>query len=159
MINSGGIRGNKRYSKGDEITLRDIATEIPFRGNIAILSVTGEQLKQALENSVSMVEFEEGRFLQVSGISFTYTTSKPKGKRIKSLLVDGNEYDPQTTYTIATSDYIANGGDGYEVFLNAKQVNQNTQEFPIISHVITRMIQQQQTISPRIESRIMRVAK
>ena len=159
LINSGGIRGNKIYAEGNEITLRDIATEMPFRGHIAILSMTGEQLKQALENSVSEVELEEGRFLQVSGISFTYTTNRPPGERIKSLLVDGQEYDPQKTYTVATSDYIAKGGDGFDVFLNAQHVNQNTQKSPIISYVVTRVIQQQQTISPKIESRIMRVAK
>jgi 5'-nucleotidase/UDP-sugar diphosphatase len=159
LINSGMIRGDKRYTKGSIITRKDIATELPFREHIAVLSVTGAQLIQALENSVSQVEHAEGRFLQVSGISFTYSLEKPAGKRIQSVHINGNTLNPEQKYSVATSDYLANGGDGYDVFQNALHNDKYTHKSSGVSHAVTRMIQLQKTIEPKVEFRIRRVAE
>ena len=45
-------------------------------------SIKGKQIHEALENSVSQYPKLEGRFPQVSGISFTFNPSKPSGKRV-----------------------------------------------------------------------------
>jgi 5'-nucleotidase/UDP-sugar diphosphatase len=84
VINAGVIRGDKSYTKGAVITRRDIATELPFRNHVAVFSVTGEQLRKALENSVSQVEIVEGGFLQVSGLSFSYNLEKPSTLKLNS---------------------------------------------------------------------------
>jgi 2',3'-cyclic-nucleotide 2'-phosphodiesterase (5'-nucleotidase family) len=157
LINGGVIRGDKSYTKGSIITRRDIATELPFRSHVTVIDITGENLRQALENSVSKVEVENGRFLHVSGISFTYSPEKPSGERIRTIHVNELALDPQQTYSVATSDYLANGGDGYDVFLNAMHQNQNIQKLPLLSDVVIRLIQQQKTIVPKVESRIKRV--
>ena len=157
LVNGGDIRGDKSYNKGAAITRRDIATELPFRKRITKLNVTGEQLREALENSVSQVEQAKGRFLQVSGLSFTYTLEKSANERIQTVHVNGQPLDLQKIYTVATSSYLANGGDGYRVFLNAQHHQQNIQKSPLMSDIVTRMIQQQATIRPEIEFRIKRV--
>jgi 5'-nucleotidase/UDP-sugar diphosphatase len=159
LINGGVIRGNKTYTKGATITRRDIATELPFRTNVTVLSLTGEQLTQALENSVSEVEFMKGRFLQVSGITFTYSIKKPAGERIQTINVNGRPLDPKQKYSVATSDYLANGGDGYDVFLNTLHQAQNGLKPPLLSDVVIRVIQQQKTILPKVEFRIIRVSE
>ncbi len=157
LINGGAIRGDKIYTKGSSITRRDIATEIPFRSNVSVLSVTGAQLILALENSVSKVEIAEGRFLQVSGISFTYSINKPVGERVQSVNINGSLLEPKKRYSVGTSDYLASGGDGYDVFVDALILEQNNQHPPLLADVVIRMIQQQKTISPKIEFRIKRV--
>jgi 2',3'-cyclic-nucleotide 2'-phosphodiesterase (5'-nucleotidase family) len=157
LINGGVIRGNKTYSNGTIITRGDIATELPFRTYVAVLSVTGEQLKQALENSVSEVEFVKGRFLQVSGVSFTYSLEKSPGERIQSIFINGSPLDPKQKYSVATTDYLANGGDGYKQFLNALRQEQRAQKPPLLADVVIHEIQQQHTISPKVEFRIKRV--
>ena len=159
LVNGGAIRGDKRYTKGGSITRRDIVTELPFRTHIAVLQISGKHLKKALENAVSKVEFASGRFLQVSGISFTYSIEKPAGERIQTLLINGLPLDPKQTYSVATSDYLARGGDGYDVFLNSLQQEQNTQQPPLLSDVVIRMIQQQKTIKPKVEFRIKRMTE
>jgi len=159
LINGGVIRGDKTYTKGAIITRRDIATELPFRTRIIVLSITGEQLRQALENSVSEVELAKGRFLQVSGLSFTYSIEKPAGERIKTISINGSRLDPKQTYTVATSDYLANGGDGYDEFLNALHKDQNNRQPPLLTDIVTRLIQQQKIIFPKIEFRIKRVTE
>lgn len=157
LINGGVIRGDKTYTKGVFITRRDIATELPFRTHVTAMSVTGEQLKQALENSVSEVELVKGRFLQVSGISFTYSINKPIGERVQTININGRKLESQQIYSVATSDYLANGGDGYSVFLNALHQPQNNQKPPLLADVVIRRIQQQKTIFPKVEFRIKRV--
>lgn len=159
LINGGVIRGNKTYTKGATITRRDIATELPFRAHVTVLSITGEQLTQALENSVSEVELMKGRFLQVSGIAFTYSIKKPAGERIQTININGRPLDPKQKYSVATSDYLANGGDGYDVFLNSLHLAQNDLNPPLLTDVVIRAIQQQKTIFPKLEFRIIRVSK
>jgi 2',3'-cyclic-nucleotide 2'-phosphodiesterase (5'-nucleotidase family) len=159
LVNGGVIRGNKTYTKGAFITRRDIATELPFRSYVTVLSLTGEQLREALENSVSKVEFASGRFLQVSGVSFTYSIEKPVGKRVQTININGLTLDPKKRYTVATSDYLANGGDGYDEFLNSLHQRQSNQQPPLLTDIVTRVIQQQKTILPKIEFRIKRLAK
>lgn len=157
LINSGVVRGNKTYAKGANITRRDIATELPFRTSVAVLSLTGEQLEQALENSVSEVELEKGRFLQISGMSFTYSIERPVGERIQDVFINGSPLDPKQKYSVATTDYLANGGDGFDEFLDAFRQEQNTQKTPLLSDVVIHLIQQQRTIFPKVEFRIKRV--
>jgi 5'-nucleotidase/UDP-sugar diphosphatase len=159
LINGGAIRGDKMYAGGSLITRRDIATELPFRSHVAILSLTGQQLRQALENSVSAVKTAEGRFLQVSGIAFTYSDEKPIGKRIIKVKVNGLTLDPKQSYSVSTSDYLANGGDGYDIFLNSLHQVQINQQSPLITDVVIRRIQQQKTILSKVEFRIQRVTE
>jgi 2',3'-cyclic-nucleotide 2'-phosphodiesterase (5'-nucleotidase family) len=122
IINGGGIRANKLYTKGAPITRRDVLSELPFGNRDVLIEVTGERIVQALENGVSMVETEQGRFPQVSGLSFEYEPAKPAGSRIAWVKVGGQPIDPKKIYRLATNDFMASGGDGYRMLRNAKQL-------------------------------------
>ena len=86
------------------------------------LEVTGEQVLLALENGVSQYPRLEGRFPQVSGISFTFDPSRPSGERVceNTVLVNGDLLERTRIYTLCTKGYIASGKDGYSVFKSAK---------------------------------------
>ena len=71
FANGGGIRAKKIYASGTSITRRDMLTEMPFGNVVVKLRLTGAQIWDALENGVSQVENNAGRFPQVSGVSFT----------------------------------------------------------------------------------------
>ena len=49
---------------------------------LILLDVSGEMIHSALENGVSMWPKLEGRFPQVSGITFAFDPSKPPGSRV-----------------------------------------------------------------------------
>ena len=50
ITSGGGIRGNKLYNAGTMLTRRDILTELPF-GNVTVkLELSGQQIREALEN-------------------------------------------------------------------------------------------------------------
>ena len=44
-------------------------------------------MHEALENSVSMYLYQDGRFLQVSGVKFAFDPSKPSGSRVDPYLI------------------------------------------------------------------------
>ena len=102
--------------------VQDLITILPMVDHLWKLEVTGEQILKALENGVSQYPRLEGRFPQVSGLTFTFDPSQPSGRRIcENGVVVGQEKLQRTkTYTLCTKGYIASGKDGYSVFKSAK---------------------------------------
>ena len=132
ITNGGGIRA--AINKGD-ITKKDINTVLPFGNTLSIIKITGEELLEVLEASTFCTPEAIGGFPQVSGIEFTVDTTKgydqgdeypgttyfaPKTiNRVTIQTVGGKDFDPAATYTIATNDFMASGGDTYYRFVNA----------------------------------------
>jgi 5'-nucleotidase len=155
LVNGGSIRADTIISAG-ELTLRDVLSLLPFNNDLAKIEVTGETLKRALENGVSLSgpRAEPGRFAQVSGMTYEYDLSRPVGERVTKVLVAGRPLDPKKTYTLATSLYLVEGGDGYAVLKGSK--NLLTQKL-VDSEVLRRAIAEAKLISPRVEGRVRRV--
>lgn len=119
LMNGGGIRTS--IEKG-EFTLRDANSILPFRNKVMLVELTGATILEALENSVSRVSTLGGGFLQVSGMSYSYNPSQPVGDRIVSVKVNGEPIDPENVYTVALTNYLYNGGDGYSMLKDGKVI-------------------------------------
>ena len=132
ITNGGGIRAT--IEAGD-ITKKDVNTVLPFGNTLSIIKITGTELLEVLEASTFCTPEAIGGFPQVSGIEFTVDTTKdydqgdeypgttyfaPKSiNRVTIKTVGGKDFDPAATYTIATNDFMASGGDTYYRFVNA----------------------------------------
>jgi 5'-nucleotidase len=85
------------------------------------MTITGAQVREALENGVSQVEAGAGRFPQVAGMRYSYDPKAAVGSRVLSVDVkDGSGYkpiDPTASYKIVVNNFIAAGGDGYSVLI------------------------------------------
>jgi len=119
LINGGGIRGNAVRPAGP-LQRRDVLTILPFANKIVKLDVTGEILRAALENGLSQVERTAGRFPQVSGLRYVFDPKRPAGSRLVSVSVGGQPLDPRRGYTLATFDFLLEGGDGYTMLKGGK---------------------------------------
>ena len=124
LQNSGGIRAS--LDAGD-VTLGEIMTILPFQNTLSTFKVTGQQLLTAIENGVSQVEDEKGRFPQVSGMRFTFNLAKPPNEgRVTSIEIDEggswNALDLNKTYGMVSNNFIRGGGDGYKVFRSASDI-------------------------------------
>jgi 2',3'-cyclic-nucleotide 2'-phosphodiesterase (5'-nucleotidase family) len=66
----------------------------------------------------------EGRFLQMSGVTFAFDPTKPAGSRIvsDSVKVQDEELKLEKLYVVATSDYIAAGKDGFNCIEGCKEL-------------------------------------
>ncbi|MFY3791992.1 5'-nucleotidase C-terminal domain-containing protein [Ureibacillus sp. MALMAid1270] len=118
LQNGGGIRAG---IDAGPITVGEVITVLPFGNTLALMDITGAELKEAFELSVSKYPAENGGFLHVSGAKIEYDSSKPAGERIVSISYkdeNGNyvEIKADETYTVATNAFTAKGGDSYDVF-------------------------------------------
>ncbi len=153
LTNGGGIRGNRTYEAGTALTRKDVLTELPFGNVTVVLELSGADLWEALENGVSRIEDQAGRFPQVSGLTFTFDPQRLKGNRIIEVKVGGQPLDKTRVYTVATNDYIARGGDAYTVLKQGKRIIDAAAGTLMTSHVMD-YIAKQGTVAPRIEGRI-----
>ena len=156
LMNGGGIRGDKVFPTGP-LLRRDIYTLLPFSNAVVKVEVTGTALRQALEYSLAQADNQGGGFLQVSGAQVSYDERKPAGQRIVALAVGGKPVEPTARYSVATIDFVANGGDGHTAFRGARVLVAPTNA-PDLPTLVLRAIEARKTIAPAIEGRIRAVS-
>jgi 2',3'-cyclic-nucleotide 2'-phosphodiesterase (5'-nucleotidase family) len=155
IVNGGAIRAS---IPPGEITMGDVLNVLPFNGYYLAVDLTGLQLVAALENGVSQVEQRAGRFPQVSGLRFTWDPEASPGSRIKSVEIKTpagyRPVDPGATYRAVINNYLAGGGDGYTMFMNAANViNLGYPDYETLADYIKAM----SPVSPQVEGRITRL--
>lgn len=115
ITNGGGIRSS--IDVGD-VTIRDVITVLPFGNYIVTTTLTGAQLKEALELGVAEYPEANGAFPHFANITFTLNTANEAGSRVEDLMVNGNPVADTDEFVLATNDFVYAGGDGYEMFGN-----------------------------------------
>lgn len=104
--NSGGIR---RDLPAGPITKKDVFEISPFGNTLVVLTLSGQQVKDALEYDI-----ERGwDRLQVSGLRYEYSKGKPFGERVLyievngEVLVEGGKIlFPEEEYTVVSNNYL-----------------------------------------------------
>jgi 2',3'-cyclic-nucleotide 2'-phosphodiesterase (5'-nucleotidase family) len=119
LVNSGALRLDETIRPGP-VTNHQLEAIFPFADQTRVVTfpLTGARLRQLLEHSVSRRVFGSGGFLQISGVSYTFSRDRPSGRRLVGDLrrSDGSLLDPGDTVSVAFNSYPAcEGGDGYSV--------------------------------------------
>jgi 5'-nucleotidase len=122
LQNGGGIRAS--INAGD-ITRGETFDTLPFTNLVVkVEDISPAQLKSLLEHGVAASTPEgsaQGRFPQISGMSFVYDSQLPAGGRVREVsLNDGTKLVEAgavvagaRSVSMSTIDFLANGGDGY----------------------------------------------
>ena len=153
ITNGGGIRADKEYAAGSDITRKDIFSELPF-GNITVMTeVSGQQVWDALENGFSKIEDGAGRFPQVAGMKVVADKSKPAGSRVVSVEINGKPLDAKATYKLATNDYMLSGGDGFTSLAGGK-VTVDARGGKLIANDVMVLVKKLGTVTAKVEGRI-----
>jgi 5'-nucleotidase len=121
LMNPGGIRAPLTYanSPGGEpagdVTYGEAFTVQPFNNLVVTQTLTGQQLKDVLEQQfVGFGGQTTQRILQVSaGFSYTWTEAAAPGSKVSNLALNGAPIDLAASYKVTTNDFLANGGDGF----------------------------------------------
>ena len=139
------------------ITRGQVLAVLPFGNIVTTATMTGAELKAALENGVSSMPGANGRFPQVSGLCFTYDIAAPVGSRVTLVTrqtatggCDGGPVDltAAVSYTVATNDFVAAGGDGYPNIL----ARSTTRE--LMDQVLADYVTATSPLAPAIQGRI-----
>ena len=151
LINGGSLRGNNYYPAGSQILLKHISNELSFTNTVVVREITGAQLKQILEAALEHTPEPNGSFPHVSGFEVVYDSSKPKGQKVVYLSRNGNEVLKADTLRLATTDFIASGGDGLPDISRCKGLDTDimygavTHDYLVANAVITEDI-----LKPRV---------
>ena len=148
ITNGGGIRASIKVG---DITKGDIVSVLPFGNFVVTKQLTGAQIKEVLEFGVRSYGESLGGFPHVAGIKFVVDPSKPVGDRIISLTINGEALDMNKTYTVATNDFTAAGGDDYPCFADVPTIN----EYSSLEEILANFIKTLGTVSYTKQGRIL----
>lgn len=127
VVNSGGIR--LPMDQGP-VTEGQILSTYPFVNYVEIVEMPGTVLYEVL----SQAALQKGQAVSAGvwiGLGET-------GDSVESILVDGRPIDGDATYTVATLDYLASGGDYLSAFRQAKRLWIDSKELcaPVMQYVV-----------------------
>jgi 5'-nucleotidase len=152
ITNSGSIRGNRIFPAGP-LTRRTLIEIHPFDNVICTLALPGRVVLETLNHGVSRLPAADGRFPQVSGLTFVVNPNAPVGDRVRDVRVNGRPLDPNKTYTVAIPDFVLKEGDGYTMF-RGQPLRIGPEAGNLISSAIEKYIAARHEVSPSIEGRI-----
>ena len=131
LLGAGSVRTNLMAG---EVTYKDTVDILPYCNEIILTEVSGQMLLDALEFGVSFLPNQAAAFPQVSGITYRIneeiesSVKMDENKqfisvdgeyRVSDVKVDGKDLDPEAIYTLAITQYLFTGGDGYTMFEGA----------------------------------------
>jgi len=119
LTNKGGIRTTLRPGP---ITRRQVFEFLPFDNTVALLELTGAQLRDVLAQGL----VRGRRPLELAGASYTYGVIG-EDRRLLEVAVGGAPLELGRVYRVATNSFLAAGGDGCDVLASARQLTETTQ--------------------------------
>lgn len=113
LLNWGGIRAD--LPQGD-VTVGTVYNLMPFENKMVVLEVKGEKLNEMVQYLV--------KAKKPNPLSHQVKLHITKKGDIELFTINNKVINPEATYTIATSDYLMNGGDGMLFFQNPINVHE-----------------------------------
>jgi 5'-nucleotidase len=154
LTNPGGIRTDITHKEDGKVTFADLFASQPFRNQLVTLTLTGQALKEMLEQQ--WLDPKRPRILQISsGFSYVWDATKAFGERVLAdrMALDGKPILPSASYRVTVNDYLAGGGDGFTV---AKQGN--TRQYGVYdADALYAFFRANGRIAPLAPSRIVRM--
>ena len=144
--NAGGLRADLPQGT---VTNGNVLDALPFVNTLVVCEMTGAEVREVLEQGLTL----ERGLIQVSGLRATYDLSRPLKQRLIDLLIADQTVDNQKTYRVATSSFLAEGGDLYQTFLRTRQSDTKKP----LSDVVMEYIQRHGEIQPPRMGRLVKV--
>lgn len=132
LLNYGGVRKDLLAGM---ISVADVLEVMPFGNTLVVVDLTGEELKNALEDDLEFLLNKYGHaplaLPHVAGIRFTVTPSAARGARIGSLMIRTNNgtyhrLESADTCRTVVNSFVAGGGDGFSAIKNARGFRSDT---------------------------------
>ena len=122
FTNPGGVRADLNSTLS--VSYGQLFSVMPFNNALVSMDLTGAQLLRLLEQQW------EGRatrslLLHVSeGFSYSWDAARPVGQRVLpgSAMLHGEPIRADAMYRVATNSFLGEGGDGFSVFKQGKNV-------------------------------------
>ena len=149
LLNNGGLR--TPLPKG-EITRGKIFELMPFENEIVIVEISGDNMLQLIEyiKTKSLITKSRKAGVPVSGLRIAINNDTVSEVKIGTFA-----FDTKKNYRVATSDYLANGGDQMDFFLSPISIENTGIKLrdAILTHIIN-LSQKDTKLDATIDGRI-----
>lgn len=112
VLNHGGIRSV--ISEGD-VSTRTAYEVMPFENTIVVVEMQGRSVRELVSFLI-----ESRRPHPISGIQIILN----KDKELESVNIQGKPFDENRSYYVATSNYLATGGDNMKFFSSGSKITE-----------------------------------
>ncbi|GAB2027114.1 bifunctional metallophosphatase/5'-nucleotidase [Lactovum odontotermitis] len=142
-ISGTALFNNEALGFGETISMRDILTNYIYPNTLAVLRVSGADLRAALELSAAHLALDsEGKMIfnpkfvspkpqyynydMYEGVDYTIDLTQPEGQRITQLDFEGKAIQDTDTLEIVVNQYRGVGGGNYPMFDASKIISEIT---------------------------------
>jgi 5'-nucleotidase len=123
LVNSTGVRVDL---PGGDVRYKDAFAMMPFGNNLVVMTLTGTQLKAALEQQYAIPLRAKATRPAVlapsAGFTYAVDLTKPEGSRVSDLRLNDAAVNPGGRYRVVLNNYLASGGDGISAFTEGTDV-------------------------------------
>jgi len=115
LHNTFGMRAN--LSKGP-VTLRSIYEILPFENTVVTMELSGAQLEEMLRDNLK----SSHSVIQESGMEVEYSLGDDGAVSSLKIKINGKPLDKKQFYTVATNNYLAQGGSGGRIIAQGRNI-------------------------------------
>ena len=116
LMNPGGVRSDLRCANAAPapctITYGEAFTMQPFGNSLTVLTLTGAQVKQMLEDQQRPGRTGPSFLIPSSSLTYRWVAKAEHGQRVQDLRVAGVPLDVAADYRFTVNSFLADGGDG-----------------------------------------------
>ncbi len=119
FMNPGGVRADFVCAAGPCIvTYGQAFTVQPFANSLVVMSLTGQQIKDVLEQQWTGANAARPRILMPSaGFTYSWDNALAAGDRVRNMALQGAPIVLTTTYRVTVNSFLSDGGDGFTTLL------------------------------------------
>lgn len=108
------VGATRRSIPKGRVTRGIVEEAFPFDNKLVMIELTGREIESIIRRSITIeASGGGGEVLETSGISFHV-----RAGRLRDIKIDGMPIDKDASYLVATTDFLAEGGDGYTLLTN-----------------------------------------
>lgn len=144
VMNPGGIR--LLQLPAGNITRGKIFELMPFDNMVVLQRMTGAVLQQFLDHTAKK-----------EGWPLANVRMDIKNKKAVNVKIGGKALNPDSTYTVANSDFVANGGDNADMLRGIPQQNMGYLMRDALIDYLQYLKKQGKNLTPSAENRISNV--
>ncbi|PLR71561.1 bifunctional metallophosphatase/5'-nucleotidase [Bacillus sp. UMB0728] len=148
------------------VTMRDIMTNYIYPNTLAVLQITGQDIKDALERSASYFRVGEDGEIAVNpsfskpkpqhynydmweGIEYELNLSQPEGSRVTVLEHRGEAMKMDEVFEVVMNHYRAGGGGGYWMFKNKPVIREIHKD---MTELLAEYIRREQPVKAEVNA-------
>jgi 5'-nucleotidase len=123
LMNPGGVRTDLRCPAAPPctVTYGDVFAMQPFGNNLVVLTLSGTELKQMLEDQQRPGRNSPYFLIPSSSMTYAWHAKSAYGQRVQDLRVGGVPVEPGREYRITVNSFMADGGDGVGMLTKGRQ--------------------------------------